>query len=152
MRTRTSGRNEAQFQWGNGPVVSLAAFGNPSGGELLQLCIYDQTGPNTYALALTGSPSVSGGGAWTGRPTGWRFRGKTGAPDGITGVTLKAAAIPLKAKVRVKAMNSPEFPPLPLQSDPSVIAQLKTSLGACWGATFSTPTVNTATEFTAKSD
>jgi hypothetical protein len=39
-----------------------------------------------------------------------------------------------------------------LQQDPSVVAQFKTSLGACWGATFSTPTVNTATEFKAKSD
>ena len=152
MRTLTSGRNEAQFRWGKGPVVPLAAFGDPTGGELLQLCIYDQTGPNTYALALTGSPSVSGGGAWTERPTGWTFRSRTGAPDGITGVTLTAATIPLKAKVRVKAMNSPEFAPLPLQSDPSVVAQFKTSLGACWGATFSTPTVNTATEFKAKSD
>ena len=152
MRTLASGGNEAEFQWGQGPVVPLAAFGDPSGGELLQLCIYDQTGPNTYALALTGSPSVSGGGAWRGRATGWKFRSKSGAPDGITGVTLKAATIPLKAKVRVKAMNNPEFALLPLQSDPSVVAQFKTSLGTCWGATFSTPTVNTATEFKAKSD
>jgi hypothetical protein len=152
MRTLTSGRNEAQFRWGKGPSMPLVAFGNPSGGELLQLCIYDQTGPNTYVLALTGSPSVSGGGAWTGRPTGWMFRSKTGAPDGITGVTLKAATIPLKATVRVMAMNSPEFVLLPLQSDRSVVAQFKTSLGTCWGATFSTPTVNTATRFKAKSD
>ena len=58
MRTLTPGTNEAQFKWGKGPVVSLADFGNP-GGDLLQLCVYDQTGPNTYALALGGSPSVS---------------------------------------------------------------------------------------------
>ncbi|MBI3784502.1 MAG: IPT/TIG domain-containing protein [Deltaproteobacteria bacterium] len=152
MRTRTSGGNEAQFQWGEGPVVSLADFGNPSGSDLLQLCVYDQTGPDTYVLALTGSPSLSGGGAWTAGPAGWRFRSKTGAPDGITGVTLKAATMPLKAKVRVKAMNSPGFALLPLQSAPSVVAQVKTSLGTCWGATFSTPTVNTAKEFKAKSD
>ena len=83
---------------------------------------------------------------------GWRFRSKVGAPDGITGVMLKAATTPLKAKVRVRAMNSPGFPLLPLQADPSVVAQFRTSLGTCWGATFSTPTVNTTTEFKAKSD
>ena len=152
MRALTSGRNLAQFRWGKGPVVPLADFGNPTGDEVVQLCIYDQTGPNTYALALAGSPSVSGGGAWTGSPTGWRFASTTGVPDGITRVTLKAGTIPLAATVRVRAKNSAALAPLPLQSAPSVVAQFKTSLGTCWGATFSTPTVNTATEFKAKSD
>ena len=41
---------------------------------------------------------------------------------------------------------------LPVQKNPSLVAQFKTSLGACWGATFSTPTVNTASEFKARSD
>jgi len=152
MRALTSGGNEARFHWGAGPVVPLAAFGDPTGEGAVQLCIYDQTGPNTYALALAGSPSVSGGGAWTERPTGWKFRSDIGVPDGIARVTLKAGTIPFRAKVQVKAKNSPEFAPLPLQQNPSVVAQLKTSFGACWGATFSTPTVNTATEFKARSD
>ena len=152
MRARTSGRNGAQFWWGKGTVVPLAAFGDPTGGEVLQLCIYDQTGPDTYALALSGSPSMSAGGVWTPKPTGWRFRSKAGAPDGITGVTLTAATFPRWAKVRVRAMNSPEFGLLPLQSAPSVVAQFKSSLGDCWGATFSTPKVNTATQFKANSD
>jgi hypothetical protein len=52
----------------------------------------------------------------------------------------------------VKAINSPAFGPLPLQGDPSVVAQLKTSGGTCWGAAFSNPTMNTLTEFKAKSD
>jgi cysteine-rich repeat protein len=152
MRALTSGGNEVQFHWSKGPAVPLAAFGNPTGGDSFQLCIYDQTGPATYTLALTGSPSVSGGGVWTEGPTGWRFKSTTGAPDGITGVMLRAAAVPLKAMVRVKVMNSPAFALLPLQSNPNVVAQFKTSLGTCWGATFSAPAMNTATEFKAKSD
>jgi hypothetical protein len=53
----------------------------------------------------------------------------------------------------VKAKGNPAFPTgLPLQKNPSEVAQFKTSLGTCWGATFSTQTVNTATEFKAKSD
>jgi len=58
----------------------------------------------------------------------------------------------MPGRVQVKAMSSPSFGPLPLRSDPSVVAQFRTSLGACWGATFSRPMVNTATEFRAKSD
>lgn len=152
MRALPSGRNRTQFRWGKGPVVRLADFGNPTGGELVQLCVYDQTGPTTYALAFSGSPSVSDGGAWTGSPTGWKFASTTGVPDGITRVTLEAGTIPLAATVQVRAKNSPALAPLPLQSAPSVVAQLKTSLGTCWGATFATPTLNTATEFKAKSD
>jgi cysteine-rich repeat protein len=152
MRTLTLGGNQVQFKWGKGPVVPLTDFGDPPGGELLQLCVYDQTAPTTYALDLGGSPSASGGGAWTGSPSGWKFKSTTGVPDGIRSVTLKAGTIPLRGKVQVKAMSSPSFGPLPLQGAPSVIAQFKTSLGMCWGATFSTPTVNTVTEFKAKSD
>ena len=152
MRMLTLGGNQVQFKWGKGPVVPLTDFGDPTGGELLQLCVYDQTAPDTYALVLSGSPSASGGGAWTGSPTGWRFKSTTGMPDGIMSVTLKAGTIPLRGKVQVKAMRSPSFGPLPLRGDPSVIAQFKTSLGTCWSATFSRPMVNTATEFRAKSD
>jgi len=95
---------------------------------------------------------VSGGGTWTPNPTGWKFRSMTGAPDGITTVTLRASASPLGAKVQVKAMHSPTVAPLPFQQSPSVVAQFMTSSGACWGATFSTPMVNSATEFKARSD
>ena len=151
MRRMTSGKDQTQFMWGKGPVVARTDFGDPNGGELLRLCVYEQTGPNTYALAFDGSPSVTGGGVWTGHSTGWQFTSPTGVPDGVTHVTLKAGTVPLRAQVKVTATKSPAFGPLPLQ-DPGVVAQFKTSLGTCWGATFSTPTVNTATEFKAKSD
>jgi cysteine-rich repeat protein len=144
------GHNRAQFKWGKGPVVPLTDFGNPT-SETMALCVYDQTGPNTYAGALQGSPSVTGAGAWTGSATGWRFVSTSGAPDGITGVTLRAGALPLRAKVQVKAKANPALS-LPLQQSPRVVAQLKTSLGTCWSATFSTPKLNSATEFKAKSD
>jgi hypothetical protein len=72
--------------------------------------------------------------------------------DGIVGVTLKAATTPLEAKVQMEAASSPSFGPLPLHGNPSVIAQVRTSLGPCWSAaTFPTSAVNTMTEFKAKS-
>ncbi len=143
------GGNQVQFKWGKGPVVPVTDFGDPTGGEVLQLCVYDQT-PGTYALVVGGSPSTSGGGTWTRTLTGWRFRSMIGAPDGITSVVLKAGTLPLQGKVQVKGVNSPSFRSLPLTS--SVIVQFQTSLGTCWGATFSTPMLNTPTVFKAKSD
>jgi cysteine-rich repeat protein len=152
LQIKSPGKNQAQFKWGKGPVVPLSDFGNPSGSELTRICVYTQTAPNTWGLALRGSPSVSGGGLWKSSDTGWKFTSKTGSPDSITGVVLKSASAPLKAKVQVKAKGNPALSALPLQTSPGVVAQFKTSLGTCWGATFSTPTVNTATKFKAKSD
>jgi cysteine-rich repeat protein len=144
------GRNQAQMQWGKGPAVALGDFGGPTRGNGTQLCVYESSGPGTYALALSGSPSVIGGGTWKGSKTGWTFKSKTGAPDGITGVTLRAGAAH-KAKLQVKAKGNPAFPAgLPLT--PAVVAQFKTSAGECFGATFSLPSVLSATEFKAKSD
>jgi len=150
LRT-VAGSNQAEFKWGKGPMMPLADFGNPDAGEAMGLCVYDETGPDTYAIALQGSPSMSGAGVWVGSATAWKYASTTGAPDGITSVTLKASTLPLRAKVQVNAKANPAFS-LPLQTSPSVVAQFRTSLGACWGATFSMPTVNSVTEFKAKSD
>lgn len=153
LQALVPGHNRGQFKWGKGPVVPLAEFGDPVGGERTRLCVYDQSAPNTYVLALRGAPSVNGGGVWTLSATGWKFRSTTGAPDGITGVTLKSGTTPLKAKVLVRATADPTFPAgLPLRNNPTVVAQFKTSRGTCWGAVFSAPTLNTVTEFKAKSD
>lgn len=89
LQTR-HGHNRAHFKWGKGPTVQLADFGNP-GSEPTRLCIYEQPFGHYYLLVAGASPSVSGGGAWSQTSTGWKFKSRTGAPDGITGVTLKAA-------------------------------------------------------------
>jgi len=152
VRATSSGRSQVEFQWAKGPVVMLGDFGDPTSGEVLQLCIYGQTGPGAYALAFSGSPSASDGGAWTGTATRWKFKSATGAPDGITNAKLTGSTIPLKAKIQVKAVNSPALAPLPWPATPSVVVQFQTSLGGCWGATFSMPSENTPTKFKATSD
>ena len=148
------GGNRTQFKWAKGPVVPLADFGTPGdppAGDQFELCVYDQTASGSYALVLSGSPSVRGGGVWTAKRSVWKFKSSTGMPNGIVGVTLKAAKTPLEAKVQMKAASSPSFGPLPLHGNPSVIAQVRTTLGPCWSATFPRPAVNTVQEFKAKS-
>jgi len=152
MRVRSAGDNQTQFKWGKGPAVGLGAFGDPSTSNL-RLCAYEETAADTYALVFAASPSVAGGGTWTASGTGWKFKSTTGTPEGITGMRLKAATVPLAAKVQVKAKGNFLFPlGLPLPTALGVVAQVKSSLGTCWGATFSAPTVVTTTEFKAKSD
>jgi hypothetical protein len=129
--------------------VPLTDFGTPP-SEVTRVCVYDQTGPDSYVLAQSGSSSASSG-TWSARPTGWTFKSKTGGPDGITGVTLTASATPLKARVQVLAKRNPALG-LPLHQTPAVVAQFKTAAGKCWGANFSTAIANTAMEFKAKSD
>ena len=147
LRTRR-GRNRAQFKWGKGPTVQLADFGDP-GSELTRLCIYRQPG-HQYFLIAGASPSGPPGEVWTQTSTGWKFKSRTGAPDGVTGVRLEAG-MPLKAKVKVSAQGNPAFS-LPLPQEPAMVVQFKTSLGTCWEATFLTAVKSTASEFKAKSD
>ena len=149
LRTGRSGHNRARFTWGNGPAVPLADFGDP-GSELTRLCIYRQPGHEWVSVAGA-SPSVSEGGVWTQTSMGWKFRSRTGAPDGVTGVTLEAATVPRKAKLKVTAQADPAFT-LPLPQEPAMLVQFKTSLGTCWEATFLTATKSTDTVFRAKSD
>jgi len=132
--------------------VPLQDFGNPE-SDVTRLCVYDQTGPDTYALALRASPSVPGGGVWKGTSSRWTFRSSSGAPDGVTRVVLKAGSQPGRTKVRVVAKKNPTFPTsLPLHVQPRVVAQYKSSHGTCWGAAFSAPSANGTGLFRAKSD
>jgi hypothetical protein len=141
----TPGHDQAQFKWAKGPGASIPDPASQTTG----LCIYDQTAPGNYDVAFHGSPSVPGGGTWTATRTGWKFKSKSGAPDGITKVAIQAGRRP---QLQVGAKGSLILAPLPLHGDPSVIAQFKTGSGVCWEATFSTPKLNTPTAFKAKSD
>lgn len=143
------GRNRAQFKWGKGPAVPLADFGNPA-SQLSRLCIYYQLGHSSFLVAAA-SPSVAADGVWTGTSTGWKFRSTTGAPDGISRIALKAATVPLQAKVEVTARRNPAFR-LRFPLFEPLIVQFKTSQGKCWEATFVTATKSTATTFKAKSE
>ena len=141
------------FKWKKGPAIALGDVGTPIGSTSYALCIYDEAGGVPFN-AYHGQPPGGCGTAacWTLSSMGWKFKSKTGAPDGITNLLLKAGAAD-KAKVEVSAGKLDlALSPFPLQQSPRVVAQVRTSTGQCWGATFSTATKNTATKFSAKSD
>ena len=151
LRTPASGRSQLQFTWAKGPVVSRGDFGEPGASDTVRLCIYEGSAADGWALAFSGGPAAPDG-TWTATSSGWKFHSADGAPDGITHVLLKGSAVPLRAELQVVATKRPVIGPLPLAQNPSVVVQLKSSLGTCWGATFSSPSLNTAIEYRAKSD
>ena len=72
-------------------------------------------------------------------------------PDGLTGLLLKSGA-DRNGRIQVKGKGIHlTLPTLPLQQSPSVVAQLRTSSGNCWGAVFDTAVRNDAVHFVAKS-
>src|SRR5207244_3941523 len=148
----------AKFKWTKGPAIELSDFGTPNGGTFYELCIYDEDSgvPSDMYRGQPGGRGVCGRIAtscWKQLPTGWKFKSKTGAPDGITGVTLKARDAG-KAKVQMSARNNLALGAFPLQASPHVVAQVRTSTGQCWSANFSAAGIkrNDALKFVGKSD
>jgi hypothetical protein len=131
-----------QLEWAKGPAVPGTDFGAPGAGTLYELCVYD----GTDGVAYRGRPV----GEWTALPAGWKFRSVSGAPDGITGLLLREGVASGRARVQAKAKGLLALAALPLSS--GVAAQLRTSDGKCWGASFSMPRRNDAARFRAKSD
>jgi hypothetical protein len=70
----------------------------------------------------------------------------------IKKVILKLKSPPTKSSVQVQAAGDLTLAPLPLQKNPSVLAQIRWVSGQCWGATFSTAIKSDAEKFVAKSD
>ena len=68
-------------------------------------------------------------------------------------MNLRQGLLPGKAKVQLKLKGSSFVAPaLPLGADPRVTAEVRTSDGQCFGASFSTADRNDAQQFKARSD
>jgi len=149
-------RSSARFKWTKGPAVTLNDFGIPNGGTVYELCIYDEANgaaSNMYH-GQPGGPGVCGTApCWIERPTGWNFKSRSGAPDGIVAVRLKVGEAG-KGRVQMSAKsNDLTFGTFPLQALPRVVAQMRASTEQCWGANFSTGIRrNDSVKFVAKSD
>jgi hypothetical protein len=149
-------RSLAKFQWRGGPAVVSKDFGDPTGGTSYELCIYDEQdgAPSDMYHGMPGTSGVCGPGAcWATRPSGFRFRSGTGSPDGVTVVVLTAGAEG-HANVQMRAKSTLALGPSPLHATPHAVAQIRTSAGPCWSASFSATGIkrNDATVFVGKSD
>jgi cysteine-rich repeat protein len=139
------------WKWTKGEATTFGELGNPTTTDDYELCVY---GPGPSLLF---SGRVPAGGTCHGLPCwktivgkGYSYKDKDRTPDGMEKLSLTsgvAGAAKISAKGKAERLNMPTLGSLALPIE----AQLR-GAGQCWGATYSTPTVNTTAQFKAKSD
>jgi len=132
------------FKWIKGEATDLSVLGDPVVDTAYSLCLYDETaGVPSLVLETIVPPagSCNGKPGWKWNKSGFRFKDTALFNGGIKTITLKSGTTG-KAKIVVKGLGGNlSLPPLPLQQDQRVIAQLKNDFmgGQCFEARFSGP-------------
>jgi uncharacterized delta-60 repeat protein len=141
------------WRWRRGYATTLGELGDPRVDTAYTFCLFDEAG-STPAVLL--ELAVPAGGACGSRPcwsfdgSRYRYRNPSRLPSGIDAATLVPGPAAL-AKMTLTAHGPPlHSPALPLSLP--VRAQLQSSTGLCWGATFDGggTTVNGTTAFHAR--
>jgi cysteine-rich repeat protein len=134
--------DRAFFAWQRGEQTLPGELGNPATGATgYELCLYDSSGPT-----LLFSARVSPGGRCRGKPCwkplrngAYRYTNPERTPDGIASLQLWPGAQG-KARVIVNGRGDLlQLPALPLPASSSVLAQVRSTDGSCWEATFTAP-------------
>jgi len=137
------------WKWA-GEATTKSEYGDPTATTGYELCVYDTTsGTATVVLAA----SAPAGPDWRGKTSGYSYRSRTLAPDGVSKISLRAGGDG-KARISLKAKGTNVgMPTLPLSQDSTVIVQLVNGLGTCWEATYTTPPqINDTTLFKDRND
>ena len=131
-------KDQITWRWTNGQATTQAELGIPFLTRSYALCVYDDEG-----LALTASVSgdqlCSGVPCWSlVRTNGIKFKDKTGASSGLTGISGKGStAAKSKISLKAKGANTPD-PTMPLSVTGGVTAQfINSDSGVCFTSTFS---------------
>lgn len=131
------GKDKMMWKWQKGEATTLADIGTPDASTKYRLCIYSGAAPTATLLSGIYIDNAAG---WTVDEKGASYKDTEGTEDGVTGVKIKAAATG-KAQVQVKRKGTLALPG-PYDGtnffDPaaSIVVQLGSSDGACWGAAF----------------
>jgi hypothetical protein len=132
-RTPTMTGNLLAWKWRR-PSAASTAFGDPIASDDYALCVYD----GTDALVVRGDAPAgcAAAGCWTAKPGGQLlYRAPSGSPGGLVKMQLKAKPgggpkLSAKGRGATLAVPPPDGFALP------IAAQLQSSAGVCFGATF----------------
>jgi cysteine-rich repeat protein len=144
------------WRWAKGTVTE-GDLGDPvTGGTSYTLCVYDATAGSPGLLLRADAPAGGTCGrkpCWTTtRTPGFRYRNGLLLPGALRQLRLRAGDAVASISAKAKGANLPA-PDLPLDQQPAVTVQLRTSAGACWGATYTAPASrNDATRFVDTAD
>jgi cysteine-rich repeat protein len=144
-------KDKLSWKLTKGADTAIADLGDPTADTGYALCAFDVS-PAAFPYQLLFSTSVPAGSDWKISKNGFRYRRRSGTPDGVSSVTL-VAGVDRKAKASVK--GSGELLPLPATETPlplPLVVQLQNDAGTCWGATFATAASNDGTTFKAKTN
>ena len=146
-----NGKSRLVWKWSRGLAVDVAEFGAPPAFDDYTMCVHVQDGGGATLLVEAVAPA---GPAWDDRGAkGFRYKEKSGVPDGMTQVRLRPGAEG-KAKLKAKAKGGHfDLGGLGLDSAAVVTARLKGPGAACYGFELAAPfSKNDATRFSDKSD
>jgi hypothetical protein len=82
---------QVQWKWTTGAATALADFGNPVVSDGLALCIFDRSQATPSLLFRANVPpggTCDDKPCWVGKGKNFKFKNKTGEPDGATALTL----------------------------------------------------------------
>jgi hypothetical protein len=140
------------LSWLSAGTVVPSEFGSPDLTDHYALCVYDESGPTPALILGAVAPAAqlctTARGCWTPNANGFVYRDRVRTPEGISALTLKGGTA---ARIRLVAgkghLDFPGLPfPLPIR------LQVQSSAGACFEATYSAPSVNSAQAFLARPD
>ena len=156
-------RDALLWKWRAGEATSAGDLGDPSHDTDYAFCLHREAAGTWQSLLQLVVPAATSCGrnaapCWkgAGKPagaTGYVFRDPSMQYDGVAELRLRPgtdgrASILLRGRGPLL-----ELPPLPLAPSERVVAQLRSSDGACWSASYATPAVtNTEKKFTDHSD
>jgi len=149
-------QDKAGWTWTKGQATSVFDFGDPRAATGYKLCIYDQFYGDGYDRAILAAEIPAGGSCdgkpcWQGTNTGFKYKNKSGTPDGIQAIVLKAGPDG-KAKITVKGKGDHlQMPSLPLDMTISpLLVQVQAANGQCWQAQYVSAFKNTPISFKAR--
>jgi len=135
------GRDKISFKWSKGP--DTFSYGYPTFATSYSLCVFG-------GGALASEHEIPSGSGWSSTPKGWKLKRnpQTATPSGIHSARLTMGPVG-KSKITVKG-KGPLFssPAIPLATP--VTAQLVSSDGHCFGASYATPISNSGSKFKAR--
>jgi len=132
-------KGKASFAWQKG-AVAFEALGTPTADTDYALCVYDGADAALLRLDVPAGGTCDAKPCWkaTGKPgreSGFVYKDKAGASDGVRSLALKSHESKAKLALAAKGENVPA-PALGSGALLPVRAQLVHSEGACWGASF----------------
>ena len=152
LKDKSGTKDKLIFKWIKGEATDISVLGDPVVDTTYSLCLYDETaGVPSLVLETIVPPagSCNGKPCWKSNKSGFRFKDTALVNGGIKTITLKSGTTG-KSKIVVKGLGGNlNLPPLPLQQDQRVIAQLKNDFmgGQCFEARFSGPAKKNQSDF-----